>query len=370
MDNPRIVNHPFFTEDGLDTKYNKMIKFDNHEDIIQAKYLYPSKSEIKCDNQRLYEKNEIDKLNKYLKYSFNSHTIAVSSNIETKDKYLIIGERGGLSIDNGEYYCSVNGQSEFRDEAVSFYRNSVFEDLPSMDYNSLSRVDLNQEIKREAIAELGIFSFNAGWKYYGVSYLSINNFMNNCENRITLEASARVHSRRMHFNVLTFNTTSLYFHDIVKNRENATENFENSKIKGLRTIIYKDETNRRNERLISLYKWISQNKSNVFLILFLITFIINKNNGLKLSVEYFIDILLLLIYILIIVHTWVQNKSIRKLKISRCFLATDFDSQTLSMKFVFDHLSLKMKEKKKKEKLHAIFRIMYALYFLDKKNSL
>ena len=90
-----------------------------------------------------------------MKYSFNTHTIAVSANIETVDDYLLFGKREIKSIDAGKYYCSVNGQSEFLDENVSFYRTSVYEDLPTMDYNSKYSIDIENEISREAIEEIG-----------------------------------------------------------------------------------------------------------------------------------------------------------------------------------------------------------------------
>ena len=218
LDNPAILSHPFFQSKLEDSKtvnlnrYELMMNFDQHEDSIQNEYLYEpeynpkpdcepeDKSEIKTekesttesekidvndtdterislspttDAQRDYEKWMIDNLNKYLKLSLNSNTVAVSANIVTKDDYLLIGKRGELTIDNSQYYCSVNGQSEFRDPNVSFYRNSVFEDLPSMEFDSKYRIDLNNEIQREALAELGLPFFEHEWSYYGISYLSI-----------------------------------------------------------------------------------------------------------------------------------------------------------------------------------------------------
>ena len=115
---------------------------------------------------------QIKNINQYLENSFNTHTIAVSSNITTSDNYLIIGKRSKKSSDPGMYYCSSNGQSEFRDKHVDFYRKSVFEDLPTMEYDSEYRVDLNQEIQREALAELGITSFESEWHYYCLLYTS------------------------------------------------------------------------------------------------------------------------------------------------------------------------------------------------------
>ena len=109
------------------------------------------------------------------------------------------------------------------------YKESVFEDLPSMNYNSDYRVDLNNEIRREVIAELGITALNSEC-YLGVSYLAINQKRINDQGKPT--------KRRMHFNVLTTNKTSLDFKSVVANQKHATENFENSKVVGIQTILW------------------------------------------------------------------------------------------------------------------------------------
>lgn len=130
--------------------------------------------------------------------------------VNESGEFLIVAQRDEKSIDAGEFYSSANGQSEFMDKHVSFYKESVFEDLPSMNYNSDYRVDLNNEIRREVIAELGITALNSEWDYLGVSYLAINQEKNKND-------QGKPTKRRMHFNVLTSNKTSLDFKAVVAN---------------------------------------------------------------------------------------------------------------------------------------------------------
>ena len=65
-------------------------------------------------------------INGYLQRSINSNTIAVSANLVSRDGCLIAAVRDGSSIDSNTGYCSANGQTEFRDNFVTFYRNSVY----------------------------------------------------------------------------------------------------------------------------------------------------------------------------------------------------------------------------------------------------
>ena len=150
-----------FTEEW---KY-RIENFYQYEDHVQKQYLH--KRTKKEPNQRKQEEEEIKRINKYLRYSINTHTIAISANITTDDKFLLISERAAQSIDGDEYYCSANGQSEFRDKNVDFYAKSVLEDLPTMDFDSNYRIDLNGEMNRETVAELGISQFQNEWTYYG-----------------------------------------------------------------------------------------------------------------------------------------------------------------------------------------------------------
>ncbi|GGA98225.1 hypothetical protein ERX37_04545 [Macrococcus hajekii] len=166
-------------------------------------------------------------MNQYLSQSFNTHTLAVSANIVTSDGYLLIAKRSSGSIDSNTYYCSVNGQSEFYDENVQFYQNSVYEDLPTMHFDKNNRIDFSHEMSREAIAELGIYHLKDQWNIIGLSYLSINN-----NNR-------PIKKRRMHFNLLMENQTDQTFKDIYDKKDSQTESFEHDDLLGFKTEIFR-----------------------------------------------------------------------------------------------------------------------------------
>ena len=72
----------------------------------------------------------------------------------------------------------------------------------------------------------------------------------------------------MHFNVLTTNKTSLDFKSVVANQKHATENFENSKVIGIQTILFGTLSELTLKTIKFIYKWINKNKSRVFLLLF------------------------------------------------------------------------------------------------------
>lgn len=359
MDNANIIRHPYFMGENSD-RYKQMLQFDLYEDRLQEAYLYNSETTI--ISQREYEKSKITNINNYLKYSFNTHTIAVSANIETADNYLLFGKREKKAIDADKYYCSVNGQSEFLDENVSFYRTSVYEDLPTMDYYSKYRVDLENEIRREAIAELGFSAFNNN-NYYGVSYLSINNYINTfnekCDinERINQEKASKVFSRRMHFNVLSSVITPLRFEEILKSYEFATEKFENSSIIGLKTTVYKSRLSKVWRRLADAYKWLSKNKSWIFLILFFASYIINKNDASEITANNVSDVVFLFIYIAITVFNWMKSSEVRKKKRSISYIK--------NKKNRIDSIFKRFYKKIEKSSVHAIVWLMYALYYLD-----
>ena len=366
LDNPAILSHPFFQSKVEDSKTNNlkrselMMNFDQHEDNIQNEYLYKpeynpksdceseDKSEIETkkesitesekidvddtdteriflspttDAQRDYEKWMIDNLNQYLEQSLNSNTVAVSANIVTKDDYLLIGKRGEFTIDNSQYYCSVNGQSEFRDPNVSFYRNSVFEDLPSMEFDSKYRIDLNNEIQREALAELGLPFFEHEWSYYGISYLSINN-------TTVIDKQRPVMKRRMHFNVLTHNSTSYTFADINESQKKATESFENERLRGIKIKVHPDVWTMLYFLGKSFFEFLIKHKSDIFILYFILSlFLIGDgslrsmiSNIMNLGMNTMIDILILIIIIVTSVTEFMRYRPIKKLLGTKNFI--------------------------------------------------
>lgn len=383
MDNPIIMLHPFFSKTFKErVLYDYLLDFDRYEDMVQATNLYNQKEKSGI-GQTQYEKDEIEKINNYLEKSFNTHTVAVSANIETADQYLLVGKRGKGTIDDGEYYCSVNGQSEFNDENVSFYKESVYEDLPTLDFNSTKRIDLNNEIQRETIAELGISMFKQDWQYYGVSYLSINNIINGASsNGDSYESAAKVTKRRMHFNVLTYNKSYSDFEEVYNNHENVTEKFENSLIEGIKLNVYKDWKEAL-KYFTEKTSAIAYNHSgiisfSILSITMLLNFVSGKRNPdiSSLGILDLFEIVVVLMYITVISVKWFSNKEVRQRRRTVRFDIREFKIHTYnennSLAKLFNKFNSNKPFWKRKEEdfqMHAILKVMFALHFLQKKSK-
>ena len=353
FDNSQILVHPFFHCKNHNEYYDYLLEFDLYEDSVQEKYLYS-------------EDDNLEKLNMYLSHSLNTHTVAVSANLITSDGYLIAAKRGSLNIDAGEFYCSANGQTEFRDENVSFYRKSVFEDMPTMDYFSKYRVDITNEIQRECIAELGITSFSLDWICYGISYLSINNTPDAFkEDSYTAESKNSKSSkyRRMHFNVLMSNSISYSFKEVDRFHKNATESFENESLIGIKSTVFQDKTDLLKSIFLMLYKWIDENKSRIFMFLIIISILTGKKSLKSISLSDYIDFILITVYTSISLLSFVKNHNVRKRMIRKYYYLPVYlrDKNQSKMKCILDSLM----KKTDGSKFHAIFSIMYILYFLS-----
>ena len=383
MDNPMIMLHPFFGEIYKERPlYDFLLDFDRYEDEIQSKYLYNQKEDDN-DVQTEYEKKEIENINKYLEISFNTHTVAVSANIETADHYLLVGKRGKGTIDVGEYYCSVNGQSEFNDENVSFYQDSVYEDLPTLDFNSKKRLDLNNEIQRETIAELGISMFEQDWQYYGVSYLSINNEKNDAKSDgESYENAAKVSRRRMHFNVLTYNKSYSSFEEVYTNHENVTEKFENSLIEGIRLNLYKDWTEFLKHSIEKISEFAYNHSGimsfSILSITMLMNFINKTNNSdiTSLGVTDYFEIIIVVLYLIVLLNKWISNKDVRQHRRTVRFNSSNFQGDSYgnnnSLIKIFNKFKINKYSRNKKAEdfqMHVILKVMMTLHFLQKKSK-
>lgn len=217
------------------------------------------------EEQSAYSSGELEKaINSYLCNSFNYNTVAVSASLTTSDRYLIYGLRSSASIDKGTCYCSANGQSEFYDENVTFYQDSVYEDCPTLRTNANGRLDFNKEIARETIAELNSSHFEDDWKYYGISVSGI-------KYPDPVEAPQRL---RFHFNVLSENSISDTLLDICSFQKKAIESFENSEVTGCRFWYSGQENGTKASWIIkAVLNWIMQNfdfVSALYLIFYLV----------------------------------------------------------------------------------------------------
>ncbi|HHU53042.1 MAG TPA: hypothetical protein GXZ43_03040 [Clostridiaceae bacterium] len=350
FDNPAMISHPFFTEEW---KY-RIENFYQYEDHVQKQYLH--KRTKKEPNQRKQEEEEIKRINKYLRYSINTHTIAISANITTDDKFLLISERAAQSIDGDEYYCSANGQSEFRDKNVDFYAKSVLEDLPTMDFDSNYRIDLNGEMNRETVAELGISQFQNEWTYYGFSYLNINN---------DKKTFGQIVKRRMHFNLLMHNDAVRSFREINDHIDDATESFENQKIEAIKVNIYHNYWHAVKNILGSFIQWCYDNSTIVtwFLISLSIFFNLNDFDS-DLG-----DIIEISIAIALVILTLVKKKGEHNFS-KKKHSVTLFSKKIIQRKKSNDYLDYLYRDNKKikkySSKMNAILKVMFSLYLLDK----
>ncbi|TJX68842.1 hypothetical protein E8P77_01205 [Soehngenia saccharolytica] len=371
FDNSLINKHEFLKG----TEYGSLINsFDTYEDKIQDSILHNDILDlIEFSNNFDYEKKHIHIINEYLKTSLNTHTIAVSSNLVTTDDYLIVAIRGNKSIDSGEIYCSVNGQSEFVDENVPFYRQSVYEDLPTMDYFSKTRVDLNYEIQRECIAELGITSFNYGWKYNGVSYLSINNrsdlymdINSKSKNNGPNDNNYPYVKRRMHFNVLLNNRVPYTFFEVKKAYKTATECFENKSLIGIKINIHESKIKYLLQKSINLYNFIRKNKSEILILGVFISLILGKTNKNNLGNNFYFDLVIFILYIIILI-----NDNVRSFKTKRNTLYEKnvFLFNTNNSIIKYRKILNKIKKINDNFKFNGIFLVLFYWYIKDLSND-
>lgn len=383
LDNPLSLFHLHIINSS--NYYDILKKFDEYEDNLQKVFLYKNYSNE--TSQSKTEQEEIRRVNQYLKKSLNTHGIAVSANIVTQDDYLIIGKRDPYAIDNGEYYPSANGQAEFVDENVQFYQMSVYEDLPTLNYDSSMRLDLNYEIQREALAELGIGVFKHGWNYYGLSYLSINNLGKNTE---------EITKRRMHFNVLTSNQTRQNFAEVVESQKYATESFESIHVEGIKLNLYSSIGNKFKDKLRKFVDYCYQNMGIATIIIVLISTIFsllmtflsddklyNKfifenvvNEWNSSGFEFIITILILIF----LISRFISDKEIWKLKIVRNKRVNTDRTKIYEMFEIKEQrhknngwkLNKYFKPEKKlpSKRLNPVTRLLYALHYLEKSSRL
>ncbi len=176
------------------------------------------------DECQTAEADVLDKVNGYLKNSCNVQNVAVSTNVITKDGYLLYGLRAKGGIDEQSFYCSVNGQSELFDKNVEFYQESAYDDCPTIDIESGKRQDFTRELTRECKAELSLSDFENEFKYYGISILGIRNSLG---------------ERRVHFNVLAEHTTEKTAADVSERWKDSIEAYENNDVYGAKMQLVK-----------------------------------------------------------------------------------------------------------------------------------
>lgn len=245
---------------------NLLNEFEKDEDKFEEKYIYSHLADTSYEN-----------INKYLENTLNTRVIGVSSNVVTKDGYLLFGHRSKRVVDASFLYPSFNGQSEIYDSHVNFYNESVYEDLPTITLENKNRLDFKNEFAREMLAELNISGFDKNYEYYGVSCLGMNQKLWKKNNEIKENDELnRNLERRLHFNILAIHELDIDLMEVSRKRKEATESFENLEIYGVKINSYKSKREFIGSKFVSFLKGLMNYKdlitSLVILLIAIMTF--------------------------------------------------------------------------------------------------
>ncbi len=151
------------------------------------------------------------------------------------------------------------------------------------------------------------------------------------------------------------------FKSVVANQKHATENFENSKVVGIQTILFGTLSELILKTIKFIYKWINENKSRMFLLLFFLSVVVSKNRSSDLNMQNIVDISLLMVYFLLSTYEYFKNRKLRKLKfVKRFYLPHYMRKQDFNAIKLFNKLS-KIRYTSKRLTFHGIFIIMYML---------
>lgn len=242
----------YIKEHWLLEKYVKTLEdLDRNEDSLMHEFL---------------DKPSVENINSFLEKSYTAHNLAVSGNVITADGYLLLAKRGQKTIDKNSYYCSINGQSEIYDNRVSFYKQSVYEDVPTINIENSSRICFMGELERETAGELNITCPASHWLLQGVSFLGVIN-----------SNSEKISRRRFHFNILAECTTEYSLAQVIKLQKNASERFENSKIIGVKINRYNNILTKIVSSTKTLFKGLLKSKDLVTSIFALAIFFMGFN---------------------------------------------------------------------------------------------
>ena len=134
--------------------------------------------------------------------------------------------------------------------------------------------------------------------------------------------------RRMHFNVLTHNSTSYTFADINESQKKATESFENERLRGIKIKVHPDVWTMLYFKGKSFVELLIKHKSDIFILYFILSlFLIGDgslrsmiSNIMNLGMNTMIDILILIIIIVTSVTEFMRYRPIKKLLGTKNFI--------------------------------------------------
>lgn len=234
-----LTNHPLLS------RCNTLHALFEEDDACKSEMIRRLKgAELQAAEDHFDKTLEI--VNEYLGKCFNVNQIGVSSVLLTSDSYMIFGKRTSNSIDADKLYPSVNGNAEISDANVSFYKYSVFEDVPSIVLDGL-RIDFLEEVCRECYAELKIPMAKQELHCLGL-ILSGNG---------PKQAGS---GRRCHFNILYEYEATQELQEVQDGSKNANESFENKQLLGFRISSYQNAFSFLAEKSMAFFRWLVNNK--------------------------------------------------------------------------------------------------------------
>lgn len=320
-------------------------EFFEHDDKMSCEYLIKDPS--------------LENINEYLKKTYNVNQIVVSGNIVLKDDTLIFSIRGKKSIDyenNGKdkLYPGSNGNAEIISKDVDFYKNSVEEDLPTIDLNNI-RLDFNLELTRETYSELKVISNPLEWDYYGIC-------LSGAKNRYEVDG---ITYRKMHFNVLAKQKIDMDFKDVCKSQATATESYESKDIVGLKLKGYKNLFDMILNKIKSFIKLIYKSEKTIKAIILFLSFIFAVQNKKETPFEvvssvasYLLGFITLIIFTMDIVNYYKKKKKYYgKIKTENYY----FGEENIKLKLI--------KYYKKYYKFHPATMTLLCLHIVENINT-
>lgn len=346
----------FFTEDAFDSKKQDENNLLTDRDKRRIKEFFNKENEKQLN---VMEKDDvkIDDINVYLKDSMFTNIIGVTSNVVTSDNKLILGHRSKSVADADTIYPSANGHAEFLDSHVNFYKESVYEDQPSLTASDNRRIDFHGEIEREVNAELNITNFKGTWEYLGLSVLGI-------------KPNPSKEFRRFHFNVLLKNDLVQTSKEVIDAQKLATEEFENQKLYMLTLNVYKNYFQRLSFWFKKGITLINNNRSIILLLATIISFMVygykigSRQEDIVSYTNYAFYIITIIVFGMTIffwsLDFYKYKKNMKKIN------HVNINSKDNNIANIIAKTTKKLSSREKKAIMHPITLLMYRIYLEEK----
>lgn len=310
-DEGKLYKEFYLKQHPLLIRYFKALDdFDKLEAKRQRK-LFNALNNLQIDDSEI-----LKEINEYLIDSYYPHIISIAGNIITSDDYNLYLNRG-INVEHENLYsCAVTGYSEIYDNRVRFYDYSVEDDKPSIKLDS-KIVTFNGEFVRETRAELGITTEAGEWKNYGIIVSGKENNLkryNDC---------GLIQPLTVDFEVASQVNTRYRLEEIIAKQKNAIESGEASSIYGLKLNVYENIIKKiKNDTFLFLQE-ISKSKDLIIIGLlisinikdmvlektFILDLIRASTGELQGTINFIINIVLLILFILDLIKMFNSRKN-------------------------------------------------------------